>query len=323
MDDESWLDSPVALENDAGDAEQPAWPVDHPTRRHIVSVLHAGAYGRFHRAIAPLESIIQMDSFKLPRLIVVGSQHRGKSSLLESITKCPIFPRGLTRTQTTTRAPVCLSMKHVKSDSERCIEVIFNPANGQRIHKRLEREDQIMGTVQHIMDSIPRDKIVDDEVTVRICSPRMTTIEFVDLPGIVEDPAEKKAQIVDLVQKYLQEKSNLVLCVEEATCGSLDSCQAIYHIKAAGRAAQTIMVLTKADTVQPGNVKEQLWRRIKGQTGEAAGLAGIVAVINRQHHADRMYWEVILISLRKSPSRPRSCPSFPKCHSVSVACQQP
>ncbi|KAK9856082.1 hypothetical protein WJX84_009844 [Apatococcus fuscideae] len=185
-------------------------------------------------------------------------------------------------------------MKQVKSDSERCIEIIFSPSDASlpRVHERLDKEDQIIGIVQQIMDSIPKHKILDDEVTVRICGPKMTTIEFVDLPGIVEDPPEKKDQITRLVQKYLAEKSNLVLCVEEATCGSLDACQGIFFVKAAGRAAQTIMVLTKADTVHPDNIRKQLWRRIKGETAEAANFAGMVAVINREHHVTRAYWEV-------------------------------
>ncbi|KAK9856083.1 hypothetical protein WJX84_012312 [Apatococcus fuscideae] len=115
-------------------------------------------------------------------------------------------------------------MEHVKSDSERLIEVTFSPVNGRKFKQQLKSEDEIVGVVQQIMDSIPKDMILSDEVKVRICSPAMTTIEFVDLPGIVEEPPEKKKQTKGLVRKYLKEKSNLVLCVEEAYCGNLDAC---------------------------------------------------------------------------------------------------
>ena len=278
-------------------AQQPdLWLDNYPDRPHLVSVLHAGAYGRFHKAIAPLESIdgIELDSFKLPRLIVVGSQHRGKSSLLESITKCPIFPRGNRALETTTRAPVCLHMEHVKHDSERLIEVTFNPNNGRKVKRQLESEDQIVGVVQQIMDSIPKDTICSDEVKVRICSPAMTTIEFVDLPGIVEHPPLKKAQTVSLVESYLKDTRNMVLCVEEATCGSLDACQAVGLVNAADRAAQTIMVLTKADLVDAAIIRSQLWPRVMRITDEAVNrnFAGLVVVINSNHHEDRMLWEV-------------------------------
>lgn len=39
---------------------------------------------------------INLKDFKLPKLVVIGNQNRGKSSLMESITKCPIFPLEMT-----------------------------------------------------------------------------------------------------------------------------------------------------------------------------------------------------------------------------------
>ena len=262
------------------------WELEHySNQHHLVKELHAGAYGRFHNAITPLGAIIPMEDFQLPRLIVIGNQHRGKSSLLESITKCPIFPRGTGSFDTTTRAPVCLHMEHVKDNQDKQITVSFQPAHGRPVNQTLQQESEIIGVVQRIMDSIDKDTILDDEVVVTIRSPAMTTIEFVDLPGMVEDPPEKRRMTEALVQRYLEDHRNLFLCVEEASCSSLDSTQAVGRVRAAGRAGQTIMVLTKADLVDAEVMPHRLWRRILGSSRERIhqDFAGCVAVINSDH----------------------------------------
>ena len=263
------------------------WKLDsYLDEHHLVKELHAGAYGRFHKAIAPLETIIPIEEFKLPRLIVIGNQHRGKSSLLESITKSPVFPRGRVSSVTTTRAPVCLQMEHVKDIKDKQISVSFRPQTGRHVDEVLQSESDIVGVVQRIMDSIDRDTTVSDEVVVTIRSPEMTTIEFVDLPGIVADPPEKAAQTDGLVQKYLADPRNLVLCVEEASCGDLDSTQAVGRVRAAGRTAQTIMVLTQADLVDAKVMGQRLWKRVQRSSHESflKDFVGCVAVINSNHH---------------------------------------
>ncbi len=271
-----------------GPTSDGGWELDkYADEHHLVRELHAGAYGRFHQAIAPLGETIPMADFKLPRLIVIGNQHRGKSSLLESITKCPIFPRGKGSFETTTRAPVCLHMEHVKDIKDKVISVTFQPPTGQHVNEKLESENDIVGVVQKIMDSIDKDTILATEVIITIRSPAMTTIEFVDLPGMVEDPPAKRQQTEDLVQSYLADQRNLVLCVEEASCSSLDSTQAVGRVRAQGRASQTIMVLTKADLVDPTVIAQRLWRRALGSSGEPVhkDFAGCVVVINSNHHA--------------------------------------
>ncbi|KAK9865069.1 hypothetical protein WJX84_004800 [Apatococcus fuscideae] len=138
------------------------------------------------------------------------------------------------------------------------------------------------------MDGIDRHTVESEEVNVLIRSPAMTNIEFVDLPGIVADPALKKEQTEGLVKGYLRDRKNLVLCVEEATCGNLDATQAVGLVNAAGRAAQTIMVLTKTDLVDPSVIRGRLWPRVMRISNESIKeFAGCVAVINRNHHEPR------------------------------------
>ncbi len=261
-------------------------------QHHLVREVHAGAYGRFHKAIAPLKTTFSMEDFQLPRLIVIGSQHVGKSSLLESITKCPIFPRATHvqqrgSSETTTRAPVCLHMEHVADSRDMLISVKFEPKDGVHVDETLQNESEIVEVVQRIMDSIDDETILSDEVVVTIRSPAMTTIEFVDVPGIVESSVTKKRATEKLVQRYLADPRNLILSVEQADFASLGSSPAVGRVNIAGRANQAILVLTKADLVDTTKL-QQLWERVSRQTAGSLvyrDFFGCIAVISSSHHA--------------------------------------
>ncbi len=72
---------------------------------------------------------------------------------------------------------------------------------------------------------------------------------------MVEDPPAKRQQTEELVQSRLADHKNLVLCVEEASCSSLDSIQAVGRVRAQGRASQTIMVLIKLSGRLGGSIR--------------------------------------------------------------------
>ena len=63
----------------------------------------------------------------LPTLTVVGSSIAGKSSVLENITKCPIFPRA--KGKSCTKVPIRLRIQ-TPSDGEECGMQIFNTRGG-------------------------------------------------------------------------------------------------------------------------------------------------------------------------------------------------
>lgn len=233
-----------------------------------------------------LGPIINLKDFKLPKLVVIGNQNRGKSSLLESITKCPIFPRG---DDTTTRAPIRLQLQHVESSQQTLIQVSWK--NQQP--RKLDKPEDIVGAVREMMARIDKDAVEADEVLVQIHDPAVISIEFIDLPGIVAAPSHKKQLTEGLVQKYLRDEESMFLCVEEATCGNLDGCQAVGLVREAAKTQHTIMVLTKSDTLTPDLVKKRLISRLLRRSGEVTDqdFAGCVAVINRSHHDHRTLLE--------------------------------
>lgn len=125
----------------------------------ITKQLQNSSFGRFHAAVHDIKSYLPMVQFKLPTVIVVGGRSAGKSSLLENITKCPIFPRD---PALCTKMPVKLQLIEVASETDSSVTLSWRGAITP-----LESKDDILAEVAKIMKSV--DSIVSDEVTVTIC----------------------------------------------------------------------------------------------------------------------------------------------------------
>lgn len=114
----------------------------------ILTRLHNSSYGRFHEYLqqSGLQAQLQQE-FQLPRVIVVGGRSAGKSSLLESITKCPIFPR---HRDFCTKMPIELHMKNDPAALTRQVTISYP----NRQTKHLQAAHEILQEVNDIMQSV-------------------------------------------------------------------------------------------------------------------------------------------------------------------------
>ena len=124
--------------------------------------LQSSSVGKFFAAIRDLQAFLPMVEFQLPRVIVLGGKSAGKSSLLENITKCPIFPRN---TALCTKMPLRLQLTKVSSEAECKVSIVW-----QGNSNTLQSKDDILAEVSRIMDTV--DTIVADELVVQICQVR-------------------------------------------------------------------------------------------------------------------------------------------------------
>ena len=125
----------------------------------IVSQLQNSSFGGFHAAVRNIRSYLPMVDFKLPTVVVVGGKSAGKSSLLENITKCPVFPRD---PALCTKMPVKLQLIQVAKEADCSVTIGWR---GSLLP--LNSKNDILQEVAKIMDSV--DGIVTDELTVAIC----------------------------------------------------------------------------------------------------------------------------------------------------------
>lgn len=123
-------------------------PSDLLVGASISTQLRNSSYGRFHEYLSQSGLQAQLQhKFQLPCVIAVGGRSAGKSSLLEAITKCPIFPR---HRDFCTKMPIELHMKNDPTAPERRVSISYPGRNS----KHLQTAQDILKEVSDIMQSV-------------------------------------------------------------------------------------------------------------------------------------------------------------------------
>lgn len=231
-------------------------------------------FGFFMESVKNVD--INIDELIVPKVIVIGAESSGKSSLLENIIKCPIFPKN---SNICTKQPIHLKLKSAKSTNEILYKITY---------KNIiitTNKNKLLNDVKKIMDVLDENTIINDEILIEITDFGMLNFEFYDLPGIRAYPPEMALKTSELVKFYLKQENIIPICVIPATLPRITSYMPMALIKEFNKEKSTIIVLTMADRVQEENIYELLVQRLINKTDEfkQCDFAGCVSVINRSH----------------------------------------
>jgi GTP-binding protein EngB required for normal cell division len=229
-------------------------------------------FGKVKSAIKDLFGDKHVD-YKLPSIICVGGESSGKSSVLENITKCRLFPRNISMC---TKCP---------------IHVIINDGSGKLsvtiLGKKIicKNDAEIYNEVEKYFKYLSDDSVHEEEITINISCKGLPHLEFYDLPGLRTYPPEAAEKTVSLTKKYLNKKNSIIICTVPASTTRLTTCQAIALINDMKLQDSSIVALTMCDRVGPDEVEELIIDRIMGKSKEITDLkyAGYVGVINRSN----------------------------------------
>lgn len=242
---------------------------------NILSQLENSYFGKIKETYESVFSKGSIDDFALPKVIVIGTESSGKSSLLERITKCQLFPRD---SKLCTKCPIKVKLSN--GDPE------YKISFPSGLIQFIDNKNEIYNIIQKYMLELPKDHISSEEIEISIKDTHMPVFEFYDLPGIRSYPTETAQMSIKICKKYLADKNSIILCVVPCTTTRLTSCQSIALIKEMEREDNTILALTMADRLQPENIEELLINRIiNNSCDELNGLNfyNYIAIINRIH----------------------------------------
>lgn len=186
----------------------------------------------------------------LPRVVVVGDQSAGKTSVLEVIVRAHIFPRGLGEMMT--RAPIQVTLK----DGARHVAKFHGHKREYDLNSPTELAELRREIQQRMVASIATGEVVSTQpLSLEVTGPGLNPMVLVDLPGIIQHhtqgmSANTKGSIMEMCRSYIDNPSAIILCIQDATRDAEGSSVADIVRDADPNGQRTVFVLTKVDLAE-------------------------------------------------------------------------
>uniref|UniRef100_A0A6C0IY00 Dynamin-type G domain-containing protein n=1 Tax=viral metagenome TaxID=1070528 RepID=A0A6C0IY00_9ZZZZ len=204
---------------------------------------------------------INKKDIDIPRLVVVGSQSSGKSSVLNSIIGMDILPTG---SNMVTRVPLQLELKQTNNKTTKAIFGNYNNGTWNNIEEIIltypnitnQEKNTILKQVTKLTIDSAGDSmnISKNPIFLRIQGESIPNLTMIDLPGLTMvactdkgQPIDIKDKIREMIGQYIYPKNTIILAVMPART-DIEADIALDIIKEYDyKGERTLGILTKLD----------------------------------------------------------------------------
>jgi GTPase SAR1 family protein len=277
------------------------------------------SFGKFLEQYQQLGDVKAMG--ELPRIVVIGGESSGKSSLLERIAGQPIFPRDR---EICTRCPIKLSLRPCGQNQQMTSIRFRGHLQEVQPHQDLLKIVSSMMKTEVKLANSSLHGIVRDEMVIEMRKPGVSSLDLIDLPGIVAasiegEPSDMMQQTRRLTEDYISNPNTVIVCVMPATIKRVRDSQAMQIVQQHGALGRSFGVLTMADMVHDPIESDPRWElraRLNGSSTDLVKLAlPYVAVVNRDTRRNLLFEDSLTFEKKWFRS---NLPEFDQKHQVGI-----
>ncbi|MEN2496894.1 MAG: Dynamin-like 120 kDa protein, mitochondrial, variant 3 [Marteilia pararefringens] len=202
----------------------------------------------------------------LPRIIVVGDQSSGKTSVLEMLINARIFPRGSGKMMTKSPIQVTLSNgpRHIACFKGGRSHEYSLDSQADLLALRLEIERRMLAQIE------PHQTVSDRPIYLDISGPGLQQMILIDLPGLINTVTTELAEttkddIETMVKKQIENPNAVILCIQDGSIDAERSSVSKLVAQADPKGNRTIFVLNKSDLAERNLSKQTVEKILSGK----------------------------------------------------------